>query len=130
MLNVLQHKHIGDIIVVISRYFGGIKLGAGGLVRAYSSSVQQGIDALPLSQRSIMIDGVVHSPFGMENAIRRLLHSLNITITQSMYHDYVQLHCVIELGQQDKLKAAITETSHGQATLHISNKANDSGHYI
>jgi uncharacterized YigZ family protein len=51
MLNVLQHKGIGEVVVVVSRYFGGIKLGAGGLVRAYSSAVQQAMDALTLTQR-------------------------------------------------------------------------------
>jgi len=41
ILNVLNHKNIGDIVVVVIRYFGGIKLGAGGLVRAYSAATQQ-----------------------------------------------------------------------------------------
>lgn len=46
MLNVLQHKHIGDVMLVVIRYFGGIKLGAGGLVRAYSAAAQQAMEAL------------------------------------------------------------------------------------
>jgi uncharacterized YigZ family protein len=45
--NVLQHKNVGDIVVVVIRYFGGIKLGAGGLVRAYSSAAQQVMEQLP-----------------------------------------------------------------------------------
>ena len=40
ILNVLQHKGVGDITIIVTRYFGGIKLGAGGLVRAYSSAAQ------------------------------------------------------------------------------------------
>ncbi len=46
ILNVLQHKHIGDLMVVVIRYFGGIKLGAGGLVRAYSQAAQTAIEQL------------------------------------------------------------------------------------
>ena len=46
ILNVLQHKNVGDIMVVVVRYFGGVKLGAGGLVRAYSSSAQLVMDKL------------------------------------------------------------------------------------
>lgn len=50
ILNVIQHKHIGDVIVVVTRYFGGVKLGAGGLVRAYAGSTQQVLASLPLEE--------------------------------------------------------------------------------
>ena len=43
MLNVLQHSNFGETTVVVTRYFGGVKLGAGGLVRAYSQAVQQAL---------------------------------------------------------------------------------------
>ncbi len=46
ILNVLQHKDIGDLMVIVIRYFGGIKLGAGGLVRAYSHAAQAAIEQL------------------------------------------------------------------------------------
>ncbi len=49
ILNVIQHKRIGDVIVVVIRYFGGIKLGAGGLVRAYAGATQNVLAALPLA---------------------------------------------------------------------------------
>ena len=47
ILNVLEHKGIGDVAVVVTRYSGGIKLGAGGLVRAYSSSAQKIMALMP-----------------------------------------------------------------------------------
>ncbi|KTG16688.1 MULTISPECIES: YigZ family protein [unclassified Guyparkeria] len=50
ILNVIQHKGIGDLIVVVTRYFGGIKLGAGGLVRAYSGATQKVLADLPLTE--------------------------------------------------------------------------------
>lgn len=49
ILNVIQHKGIGDVIVVVIRYFGGIKLGAGGLVRAYAGATQRVLADLPLT---------------------------------------------------------------------------------
>ncbi|MDQ6969452.1 MAG: YigZ family protein [Mariprofundus sp.] len=117
MLNVLQHKNIGEIVVVVSRYFGGIKLGAGGLVRAYSSSVQQAIDALPLCQRIITIPAVLHTPFALENNMRHLLESLSISIKNSDYLDHVQLHIDIEQGTESALKATIRNKSNGKASL-------------
>ena len=119
MLNVLQHKNIGEIVVVISRYFGGIKLGAGGLVRAYSSSVQQAVDALPLSQRIITNRAVVHIPFALESNIRHLLETSGITIRESYYLDDVQLHIEVEYGKESELYSAIQEKSAGKAELKL-----------
>ncbi len=119
MLNVLQHKNIGEIVVVISRYFGGIKLGAGGLVRAYSSSVQQAVDALPLSQRVITIKAVVHSPFALESNMRHLLETAGITIKEHIYLNDVQLHIDVEHGKESELESAIREKSAGKAELKL-----------
>jgi len=121
MLNVLQHKNIGEIVVVISRYFGGIKLGAGGLVRAYSSSVQQAIDALPLCLRVMTAPAVLHTPFALESDMRHLLESSGIRIKANYYQDNVQLHIEIELGTELELEAAIREKSSGKAWLKCSN---------
>ncbi|RLL53705.1 YigZ family protein [Mariprofundus sp. EBB-1] len=119
MLNVLQHKHIGEIIVVISRYFGGIKLGAGGLVRAYSSTVQQAIDTLPLSQRILTTTAVVHTPFALESNMRHLLASAGITIKESLYRENVQLHIDVEIGSEAELANNIREKSAGKAELKL-----------
>ncbi len=54
MLNVLVHSDIGELTAVVTRYFGGTLLGTGGLVKAYSSSVKQGLETLPLCERMIV----------------------------------------------------------------------------
>jgi len=51
ILNILQHSGMGEIICVVSRYFGGIKLGAGGLVRAYSNSAKTALDILSSTEK-------------------------------------------------------------------------------
>ena len=51
MLQSLLHSDVGEIAVVVTRYFGGIKLGTGGLVRAYSLMVKKGLESLPLVER-------------------------------------------------------------------------------
>lgn len=53
ILNVIQHKDMGDVLVMVIRYFGGIKLGAGGLVRAYAGAAESVLSA---------VDRVVHQP--------------------------------------------------------------------
>ncbi|MDB2384650.1 YigZ family protein [Endozoicomonas sp.] len=69
MLNVLTHKKIGEVVAVVVRYFGGIKLGAGGLVRAYGAVVQAACDQLPLAGR-IELTRMFHK---LPRALRRTL---------------------------------------------------------
>ena len=54
ILEVLKKKHLKDTVVVVTRYFGGIKLGAGGLIRAYSKATSEGINATGVVQRKLM----------------------------------------------------------------------------
>ena len=52
MLEVLRHRHVTDVVAVVTRYFGGVLLGAGGLVRAYSSAVSEALDVARLVRRA------------------------------------------------------------------------------
>ena len=79
MLNILQHRKIGEIVVVVTRYFGGIKLGTGGLVRAYSNSVQMALQKLPLAEFVTLTTAQITLPFPFENCIRRLLEKMKIS---------------------------------------------------
>jgi len=51
MLKVLLHSEVGEIVAVVSRYFGGTKLGTGGMVKAYSGAVQHALETLPLIEK-------------------------------------------------------------------------------
>ena len=51
MLTVLLHSNVGEIAAVVTRYYGGIKLGTGGLVKAYGGAVQAALETLPLAER-------------------------------------------------------------------------------
>ncbi|MDO6694159.1 YigZ family protein [Aliiglaciecola sp. 3_MG-2023] len=92
ILNVLQHKNIGDIMLVVSRYFGGIKLGAGGLVRAYSSSAQQVIDILPVKEQLRLVPLTLRADFKHEQFIRHLASQHQGVIDECNYAEMVGIH--------------------------------------
>jgi len=117
MLNVLQHKGIGEIAVVVSRYFGGIKLGAGGLVRAYSTAVQQGMDVLVLAERVPTLAGSIRFPFALESGLRRLLEQMAVTIVDADYQSDVVLTIVLPCGREQALIDAVINHSHGTAMV-------------
>ncbi len=85
ILNVLNHSGIGDILVVVIRYFGGIKLGAGGLVRAYSSSTQQAIDLLETEQLIPTVELSFLSEYALEPELRRFIESQKGSILSAKY---------------------------------------------
>ncbi len=73
ILNVIQHKKIGDIMVVVVRYFGGIKLGAGGLTRAYSSATEKLLSQIELAEHVPQVNLMVAVDFALEHGLRHWL---------------------------------------------------------
>jgi len=91
ILNVLQRRKLGDALVVVVRYFGGVKLGAGGLVRAYSgtaSRVLEQVELVTLTKHSPLL---VWLDYSDEQTARRVLTRLGIEILSADYSGEVLL---------------------------------------
>ncbi len=104
ILNVLQHKQIGDLMVVVIRYFGGIKLGAGGLVRAYSSAAQQGIDALTLREQRFLVEFKVRGDYALEQSLRHWLVSHSGELVSVDYQQHVDFTLNLEPVYEQELE--------------------------
>lgn len=91
ILNVLQHKGVGDVVIVVIRYFGGVKLGAGGLVRAYSAAAQLAMDELATQQRIAMQECRVACDFAVEQNVRHWLSLQGGQVLGINYTDCVDL---------------------------------------
>ncbi|MFZ2553681.1 YigZ family protein [Psychrobacter urativorans] len=104
ILNVLQHKSIGNIIVIVVRYFGGIKLGAGGLTRAYAGSAQAAVDAMQLCPYVPMTQLQILAQFATEGQCRYIVESLNGTIDSVDYSKEVRLSATIAEADIEALK--------------------------
>ena len=99
ILNVLQHKSIGNIIIIVVRYFGGIKLGAGGLTRAYAGSAQAAVDEMILCPYIPMTQVQILAEFATEAQCRYVVESLNGTIDNVTYSKDVLL--TVTLAERD-----------------------------
>ena len=95
ILNVLQHKSIGNVIIIVVRYFGGIKLGAGGLTRAYAGSAQAAVDEMNLCPYVPMIQVKIQAEFATEAQCRYVVERLNGTIDDVAYNKQVLLTVTI-----------------------------------
>lgn len=107
ILNVLQHKSIGNVIIIVVRYFGGIKLGAGGLTRAYAGSAQAAVDEMSLCPYVPMIQVKIQAEFATEAQCRYVVERLNGTIDDVVYNKQVLLTVTIAKQDSDQLKTAL-----------------------
>ena len=119
MLSILQHSKIGEIVAVVTRYFGGIKLGTGGLVRAYSSSVQMALQKLPLAEFVALTTAQITLPYPFEDRIRRLLEKMKATISDVIYKDQVVLLVEFPENRAMELEQQIGNQTQGQAIVAI-----------
>lgn len=107
MLNVLQHKPVNNAMAIVIRYFGGIKLGAGGLVRAYSQAVEQCYTLAPLQEIVPMSVRFVSVDFAQEQWFRHQLDSLHGKIINCEYQQDVALEFQIPDAHLDELAATL-----------------------
>ena len=109
MLNVLQHSELGNIVVVVTRYFGGIKLGAGGLVRAYTRAVSEPLKTLDTQMVVLKTAVNIKVPYAELALFEHWLQSTDIDVSEKSFTDSVALTLQVpaeELTQlTDKLKA-------------------------
>lgn len=117
MMNLIRHKKIGEIAVVVTRYFGGTKLGTGGLVRAYSSSVQKVLDELPLEQYREMRTGTIEFPYSQESVIRRLFEELQVVFSDIAYTEHVTVKIKSPGDKCSELDARIGDITRGDSLV-------------
>ena len=107
ILNVLQHKSIGNVIIIVVRYFGGIKLGAGGLTRAYAGSAQAAVDEMTLSTYVPMVQVKILAEFATEAQCRYIVDSLNGSIDNVAYSKQVILTVTLAEADINNLKESL-----------------------
>ncbi|PLR82593.1 YigZ family protein [Bacillus sp. V33-4] len=117
ILEVLKKKHLKDTVVVITRYFGGIKLGAGGLIRAYGKSTSAGIEATGIVERTLM--RVIHTTIDytllgkVENELRSSVYS----IKEIHYLENVEIETYVEETQKENFVEWMIELTNGKNNM-------------
>jgi len=117
ILNVLQHKDVGDILLVVVRYFGGTKLGAGGLVRAYSSTASGVMERLEVVPNTPLQEARLKLDYAEEQPVRRVLEDLEVTVATSSYGEHVELSIRFPEDRLQELENALAESTSGRAKL-------------
>ncbi|MBB1487156.1 YigZ family protein [Oceanospirillum sediminis] len=117
MFNVLSHSGIGQIAIVCVRYFGGIKLGTGGLVKAYSQATQMVLDELDLIEVRPQYQVDIQADYAFESDIRHWLQQLDATTLDCQYSDKVSL--TVRLEEPEKLAEKLQQVGQGRIECKI-----------
>ncbi|MCD7762912.1 MAG: YigZ family protein [Lachnospiraceae bacterium] len=115
MLEVLLGADVHNVVVVVTRYFGGVLLGTGGLVRAYSRSVQEGLKSSAVIERQEGVRLAIKTDYTGIGKIQYLLGQRGLPTLGSEYTDTVLIRTVVPKEQAEALRDAVTEATAGKA---------------
>ena len=117
ILTVLLHSEIGEIVAVVTRYFGGTKLGTGGLVRAYSGSVKNALAGLSIKEKRDVITLTAILDYSKVTAVRQMIESFNSEINEAKYEADVSFKIELPKNNKDSFIHAITDLTGGEILI-------------
>ena len=114
VLDVLRKEGLTDCVVVVTRYFGGILLGGGGLVRAYSHAAKLAVDAAGVVEMRRCLAGHIGCDYAQYGWLPALLADHDASITQTLFEENVTVCFSLPVPQRAGLEKALTERSAGR----------------
>lgn len=127
ILNTLLHSGVGEIVAVVTRYFGGVKLGKGPLGRAYSGSVAKAIESLKTTERVARIPVRITVPFSAGDSLLRLLDVLGATGRKERFSAEVESVAWVPVRELARLEREVSAMSSGKAVVELLHEAVDRG---
>jgi uncharacterized YigZ family protein len=118
-LAVLRGSGLGDVAVVVTRYFGGTKLGTGGLVRAYSESVRMVIEAVPRAEKVLTHTVMLAFPYTYLERVRLLVAAQSGEVLDEAFTADVTLSARLRVEKLPSFQDAISELTNGKVHAEI-----------
>ena len=117
MLGVLENHELTNVCCVVTRYFGGTKLGAGGLIRAYSGSVAQAIVHTGIVEGRLQQEVFVQLDYSNWGKMENFIASENLAVKDTQFTDRVVVTCMVDENQVDDFEAQVTDLLNGQVSF-------------
>lgn len=109
ILQVLRGAELSDVVAVVVRWFGGTKLGKGGLARAYAAAARTAIEALSVALRVPVVRCEIELPYERLGAVKRLVHPPEVEIVGESYGETVTLELQIHAERLAEIEAALAD---------------------
>lgn len=123
MLEVLKKQQLKNTTAVVTRYFGGVKLGAGGLIRAYGSAVSEAINAIGLVEKQMNQLVSVDISYHLSGKLQNSLEQSPYLIQSIDYTDTVLFNCIVKIEDIEQFESDITNWTSAHADINRGEKA-------
>lgn len=123
ILDILRGMKLQNILVVVTRYFGGILLGTGGLVRAYSDSTKEALQKAKVKEKILKTEYKIEIPYSYYDKILHFCRVNNYQVVDSNYSDTVSIFVIVEKDRITNFEKDITETSDRNAVINVEKEA-------
>ncbi len=116
ILDVLRHEGLVDVCCVVTRYFGGILLGTGGLVRAYTEGAKRAVNAAGISEMSLFSVLLIACPYNLLGVVQQLLPQHGCAVEETDYGADVTLTVTQPAGRLTELNTALADATAGKVS--------------
>ena len=120
VLEAIGHAGLSDVIVVVTRYFGGILLGTGGLVRAYTAAASGALQSAELVSMRLVVDCKVRVSYAQFEQAQRIIAAAETRLDEPIFDDAVTLCWRMPAGREETLRTVLNELTRGGAEVEIS----------
>ena len=117
MLTVLLHSGVGEVVTVCTRYFGGVKLGTGGLSRAYAGGVKLLLQTLPTELKIKRVHVSVRVAYPHVESLQRLLDDLEVVVEHEEYGEEVRFQIAVPVMTLETLREQLAQLTSGEGVL-------------
>lgn len=120
VLEAIGHAGVSDVIVVVTRYFGGILLGTGGLVRAYTTAASSALQQAELVSMRLVVDCRLRVPYALFEQAQRMVAASGAKLQDPVFDDAVTLVWRMPSGEETALCQSLSELTRGEAQVEVS----------
>ena len=117
ILNAIESRNLTDIVCVITRYFGGTKLGTGGLARSYNRCSGKTLDACKKVKVYITVLKKISFPYDLTGTVMSLISNYNCQIVKTKYGPDTVLEIMIRISKTEEFERALLNASSGRVTI-------------
>jgi len=115
----LASSNLCNVLAIVVRYFGGTKLGVGGLVRAYSDAVSEAVEKATVITRTLMARITIRFPMEVNSNVMSIIHRFSAHIEGLAYEEAVRIEVTLPPSQTEAFRAALTEVTGARAELEV-----------
>lgn len=123
VLNVIKQENLQNIALVVTRYFGGVLLGGGGLVRAYTKGAKIAVDSGIIVDKNLFYDLSFKIDYTLLGKMENELLKNEFVVTDKIYEEQVEIKLIVEEERLDRIDEVIAEITSGKAEISIGQSA-------